>query len=281
MRRLAPFVAALALLTVPVAAQSPADYQALRKEMDLMRERLTMLQKEIDLLKAQRATAPAPASAQAPAGTATSPGGLVMKDGVPVAALPDTSAFSLAKAAIRGSTAARFALVEVSDFECPFCARYSNNTSGQIVKEFVNTGKIRYAFVHMPVASHRNAFKASEASLCAGDQGKFWEMHDRLFVVAPQGGLVRARLPESATAIGIRVDTFNSCLDSARHAPAVQADLALARQLSVRGTPTFFLGTLDPKTMAFKASRRIVGSKTFAVFEATLNSMLAVPASTP
>jgi protein-disulfide isomerase len=285
MKKLLSLLAVLAVLAAPVAAgQSQADYQALRKEMDLMRERLAALQKEVDTLKAQRAAAPAPVApaASGPVATTTSPGGLVMKDGVPVAAMPDASAFSLARAPIRGAATARLALVEVSDFECPFCARYSNTTSGQLVNEFVNTGKIRYAFVHMPVASHRNAFKAAEASMCAADQGKFWEMKERLFTVAGQGGLVRARLPESATAIGIRADTFNTCLDSARHAPAVQADLTMVRPLAIRGTPTFFLGTVDPKTLSFKASRRIVGSKTFAVFQATLNAMLAAPpASTP
>lgn len=257
-----------ALLCAPVAAnQSAADYQALRKEMDLMRERLAALQKEVNELKAQRAAPPAAAGGAKPA-----PAPAV----VPV----DNVVLNLAKAPIRGNESARVALVEVSDFECPFCARYSMQTSAQVVREFVQTGKIRYAFVHLPIASHRNAFKAAEAAMCAGDQGKFWEMRDRLF--ANQTALARPRLPESATAIGLRVDAFNSCLDSARHAPLVQSDLAMASKLGVSATPTFFIGTIDPKTRSFTATHRIVGAKNFSVFKSALDAALTgAPASAP
>jgi protein-disulfide isomerase len=262
-----PLLAALSILCAPAAAnQSAADYQALRKEMDLMRERLAALQKEVNELKAQRAAQPAPGAKPAPSPAV-----------VPV----DNLVLNLAKAPIRGSESARVALVEVSDFECPFCARYSAQTSGQVVREFVQTGKIRYAFVHLPIASHRNAFKAAEAAMCAGEQGKFWEMRDQLFV-NQKTALARPRLPENATAIGIRVDAFNSCLDSARHAPLVQSDMAMVSKLGVRATPTFFIGTIDPKTRSFTATHRIVGAKNFSVFKGALESALAgAPAPAP
>ena len=257
-------LAALSLFTSSVSGQSAADYQALRKEMDLLRERLAALQKEVAELKAQRGTPPPSAVAKpAPAPAVT-----------PV----DNVVINLAKAPIRGSEYARVALVEVSDFECPFCARYSMQTSAEVVREFVQTGKIRYAFVHLPIASHRHAFKAAEAAMCAGDQGKFWEMRDRLF--ANQSALARPRLPESAAAIGLRVDAFNSCLDSARHAPLIQADIATASKFGVRATPTFFIGAIDPRTRSFRATHKIVGAKTFAVFKGALDAALAAASAT-
>lgn len=279
MTRFLPLLVAIFLLAIPVAGQSPADYQVLKKELEMLRQQVATLRVELNQLKAQRSMATAPMVPpiapvpQQPAGARPAPSAAP----VPAQAVmpADNVVLNLSRAPIRGAESAKVTLVEVSDFECPFCARYSNNTSGQIVREFVQTGKIRYAFVQLPIASHRNAFKAAEASLCAGDQGKFWEMHDRLFQVAGQGGLVRARLPESATAVGLRADTFNSCLDSSRHAAAVQADIQMVQQYGVRGTPTFFLGTMDPKTKQFRASKRIVGSKAFAIFQETLNSMVS------
>jgi protein-disulfide isomerase len=260
--RLVPLLAVLSALSLsysaPVGAQSPADYQALRKELDLLRERLAALQKEVNDLKAQRAV---------PSGTATTkpaPAAVV----TPV----ENVVMNLARAPMRGSESARVALVEVSDFECPFCARYAMQTSAQVVREFVETGKIRYAFVHLPISSHRNAFKAAEAAMCAGDQGKFWEMRDRLF--ANQSALARPRLPESAGAIGIRVDAFNACLDGARHAPLVQADLTMASKFGVTATPTFFIGTIDPRTRSFRATHRIVGAKNFSVFKGALDAAI-------
>jgi protein-disulfide isomerase len=267
--RILPVVAALSLSLLyspAISGQSAADYQALRKEMDLLRERLAALQKEVNELKAQRAATPPAATTKA------APAAAVM----PV----DNVVMNLAKAPMRGSDSARVALVEVSDFECPFCARYSMQTSAQVVREFVQTGKIRYAFVHLPIASHRNAFKASEAAMCAGDQGKFWEMRDRLF--ANQSALALPRLPESAIAVGLRMDTFNSCLSSARHAPQIQADMAMASRFGVRATPTFFIGSIDPRTRTFTATHKIVGAKAFPVFKGALDAAVAgTPATAP
>ena len=268
--RVLPVVAALSALVLfspPASGQSAADYQALRKEMDLLRERLAVLQKEVNELKAQRATPP-------PAAAATT-------KAAPAAVMPvDNVVMNLARAPIRGSESARVALVEVSDFECPFCARYSTQTSAQVVREFVQTGKIRYAFVHLPIASHRHAFKAAEAAMCAGEQGKFWEMRDRLF--ANQSALALPRLPESANAVGLRLDAFNTCLDSSRHAPQIQSDAAMASKFGVRATPTFFIGTIDPKTRSFRATHKIVGAKIFAVFKGALDAAIAgTPAAAP
>lgn len=249
----------LALLSAAPGAQSAADYQALRKEMDLLRERLVALQKEVDTLKAARTAAPA---SQPPVSTNPSP------------ITPATNVvLNLEKAPLRGSPAAKVTMVEVSDFECPFCGRYARETSPQIIKQYVETGKVRYAFVHLPIATHRFAFKASEAATCASDQGKFWEMHDLLF--ARQGELAPAFLAGKGAMLGLDQSAYTGCLDSARHAASVKADMDMVQKYGIRGTPTFFLGSMDPRTRVLKAVVRIVGAKPLTTFQQALDELLS------
>ncbi len=87
---------------------------------------------------------------------------------------------SVGDAQTKGDENASVTLVEYSDFECPFCARFSTQTLPQILEEYVNSGKVRIAFKHFPLPFHASAQKAAEASMCAGEQGKFWEYHDKL-----------------------------------------------------------------------------------------------------
>jgi protein-disulfide isomerase len=240
---------------VAPAAQSAADYQALRKELDLMRERIAQMQKEIDALK----SAP-PAAAVAAA------------DG-PIVPVTNVT-FNLSKAPIKGGASARVAMVELSDFECPFCGRYARETAPQLMKQYVDSKRIAYAFLHLPVPTHAFAFKAAEAAACAGDQGKFWEMHDVLF--ARQGSaLAPAFLPSKGDALGIDKTAYTTCLSTSRHAPTIQADLAQIARFPRTGTPTFYIGSFDPATKMFKSAVRIVGSKSLGVFQQAIDEQLA------
>ena len=100
----------------------------------------------------------------------------------PMNAAPITVAGEPAK----GSTASKVMLVEVSDYHCPFCRRHTLTTQPQIDAEYINTGKLRYVFIDYPIDQlHPEAFKAHEAANCAGDQGKYWEMHVKLFEQPP------------------------------------------------------------------------------------------------
>lgn len=262
MRSIATFSAAagiILLLAGAPAAQTPADYQALRKEMDLMRERIAQLQKEVDALKARPQTAAAPAAA------------------TPQPAIqPVTNVtLNLAKAPFRGSPTAKVVMVEVSDFECPFCGRYARDTGPQVLKQYADSNKIGYAFVNLPLPIHKLAPKAAEAAACAADQGKFWEMHDVLF--ARQGAaLGPAFLPAKADQVpGLNKAAYTSCLESSKHAAYIQSDKAMVAPFGIRGTPAFFIGSMDPATKVFKANVRIIGSKPFAVFQQALEQQLA------
>ena len=89
----------------------------------------------------------------------------------------------------KGNSGAKVTLVEVSDYHCPFCRRQTLQTLPEVMKEYVNSGKARYVFVDYPIAQlHPDAFKSHEAANCAGDQGKYWQMHESLFANAPVKG---------------------------------------------------------------------------------------------
>ena len=183
---------------------------------------------------------------------------------------------NLAKAPVRGADAARVTIVEVSDFECPFCGRYSRDIRPQIESEYVRTGRVRYAFINMPIeARHKNAFKAGEAAACAGDQGKYWEMHDRLF--ANQAAIRLIHLPIHAQALGLKADVFKACLDSGRHAEEIRRDTAMALKAGVTGTPTFFLGVTDRGSTTLKVVKTIAGAKPYSVFKEAIDALLASP----
>jgi protein-disulfide isomerase len=137
----------------------------------------------------------------------------------------------------KGPESAPVTIVEFSDFECPFCKRIYP-TLNQIMDDY--DGQVRLVFRQFPLnAIHPNAQKAAEASLCADEQGKFWELHDAMF--EGSGGLDAASLKSRAAEIGLDQDAFGTCLDSGRFAEQVAADLDAGRALGVSGTPALFI----------------------------------------
>ncbi|MCL4837192.1 MAG: DsbA family protein [Thermoanaerobaculia bacterium] len=154
----------------------------------------------------------------------------------------------------KGPAGAPITIVEFSEFECPFCARV-NPTLDQVRATYGD--KVRIVFRHLPLPMHANAFKASEASLCADEQGKFWEMHDAMF--ADQRNLGVDALKAKAASIGLDAARFDECLDSGRHAAQVQADLAEGQQVGANGTPTFFInGRLLSGAQPFEAFKELI-----------------------
>ncbi|HYL04619.1 MAG TPA: thioredoxin domain-containing protein, partial [Thermoanaerobaculia bacterium] len=129
----------------------------------------------------------------------------------------------------RGPATAPVTIVEFSDFQCPFCSRVTP-TLDQVVSKYGN--KVRLVFRQFPLPMHPNAAKAAEASLCANEQGKFWEMHDAMF--KDQAGLAVDGLKSKAAAIaGLNAASFNSCLDSGKETKAVQSDMQAGTKAGV------------------------------------------------
>lgn len=136
----------------------------------------------------------------------------------------------------KGPANAPVTIVEFSDFQCPFCSRLI--PSLKAVEEKYGD-KVRVVFRQYPLPFHQNAQKAAEASLCANEQGKFWEMHDAMF--ANQQALEVAQLKAKAAELGMNAEQFNQCIDSGKHAAAIQADMQEGSAAGVNGTPAMFI----------------------------------------
>ena len=174
-----------------------------------------------------------PASAAAPA--PTSPG------------LPTDSISTMAdQGRIRGNTAAPIWLIEVSDFQCPYCKRWHDETYQAIDKEFVQTGKVRLAFLNYPIPSiHPNALGAAEAAMCASVQGKFWEMHDALFNSQESWAKSSNPMPAFDTLsrkAGVDPTRWRDCITSHAALALINADRDRLGTRGVQSTPTFFVG---------------------------------------
>jgi len=144
---------------------------------------------------------------------------------------------------VLGDRNAKVAIIEYSDFECPYCLRHQE-TIQRIADEYGD--KVAIVFRHFPLTSiHPQAQKAAEASECAGEQGKFWEMHDAIFADNAAGEMSVAKWKEEAKSLGLNTSQFDSCLDGGKYATKITQDINEGSAAGVQGTPaTFVNGTL-------------------------------------
>lgn len=146
-----------------------------------------------------------------------------------------------------GNKNAKVTLVEFSDLQCPFCKRFFDDTLPQLKKEYIDTGKVKFAFRHYPLTQiHPNAMKAHSASECANEQGKFWDYHDLLFKNQElwsnlDNASAVSKLKSYAAELGLSTSQFNSCLDSDKYKANIDKDLADGTAAGVNGTPTTFV----------------------------------------
>ena len=142
--------------------------------------------------------------------------------------------------AVKGDPNAPVTIVEFSDYECPFCARFFSETYPQLVENYIDTGIAKLVFRDFPLSFHPNAEKAAVAAECAGDQGKYYEMHDLLFE-RQAAGFSDELYPELASELKLDLEEFNSCLEDPAVAAEVEADMAEGGEYGVSGTPAFFV----------------------------------------
>lgn len=172
---------------------------------------------------------------------------------------------------VKGHASARLAVIEFSDFQCPYCARYAAGTHARLEHDYVDTGRIKYAFRHMPLDRiHPHAQIAAEAAECAGRQGRFWDMYDRLF--ANQSRLGPADLLAHGKSIGLDSRTFAACVKG-ESAAAVEGDRAEAARLAITSTPTFLIGDLTAEG-ELRVRRRVKGTYPPDVFAAIFDELL-------
>ena len=162
-----------------------------------------------------------------------------------------------------GNPDAPVVMVEFSDFECPFCGRFWQQTLPQIREQYIKTGKVRFVYRDFPISSiHSNAQKASEAGECADEQGKFWEYHDLIF--SRQDQMSAANYKRWAAELKLDTARFNACLDGGKYADEVAKDFSDGQAAGVSGTPTFVIN-----------GQRIVGALPFEQFKTVLDAALA------
>lgn len=173
----------------------------------------------------------------------------------------------------RGLSQAQVVVLEFSDFQCPFCGRYIRDTYPRLSANYVDTGKVKYVFRHFPLENiHPNAKNAALAANCAGNQGRFWEMHDRLF--ANQQALDLPALLAYGGALGLNDGKYRSCLNGQETAPAIEADKADALRAEFTGTPAFLIGRISADGR-LHAVRRVVGAQPYSVFQSAIDDVLA------
>jgi protein-disulfide isomerase len=146
-----------------------------------------------------------------------------------------------------GNASAPIEVTEFGDFECPQCGNFAVVTEPDVRKRLVEPGTISLRYFDFPLPMHRNTWPASNAAACAGEQGKFWEMHDQLYANQSEWNGEATRNPDKVLKqigeqIGLKTDAFDQCIDTKKTQAKVQAHYEIATKRQVNATPTFIIG---------------------------------------
>lgn len=181
----------------------------------------------------------------------------------PVAIDPNLPA-GTAEGFLNGSPDAPVKIIEFADFECPACGQWATLTEPDVRARLIKTGLVSIRFFVFPLPMHQNTWSASNAAECAAEQGKFWEMHDRLFYTQDLWNTQATSSPDKkmkgyAQDLGLDASKFESCYDSQKHYPDIKASAAEAERLGVGETPTFIIaGKKYPGNIPFDQIKKIV-----------------------
>jgi protein-disulfide isomerase len=149
------------------------------------------------------------------------------------------------RARIQGDSAAPVWLVEVSDFQCPFCKQWHDRTYPDIRQEYIKRGIVRMAYVNFPLNQHPHAMQAAEAAMCAAAQDKFWSMHDVVFDTQDKWGPMAdatASFDSLAKSVGVDTTAWRACVKKGVMQRLINADRSRGLSAGVGSTPTFFVG---------------------------------------
>ena len=172
-----------------------------------------------------------------------------------------------------GSSDAPLTLLEFTDYQCPYCRRFQSETWPLLKKNFIDTGKLRVIVRDLPLQFHSAARPAAEAAHCAGEQGKFWEMHHALLTGADP--LDAAGIDRRAREVGLDLERLHSCIQANRYEAAIARNIATADALDIHGTPAFVLGRMEHGGLE---GQLVEGAQPYSEFAAALRQLLAAPA---
>lgn len=178
---------------------------------------------------------------------------------------------------VLGDKNAKVTMIDFTDFECPFCKRYFDETYSQIKKEYIDTGKVKYVARDLPLSFHQNAHKEAQAAECAREQGgdeAYFKYHDEIFkrTTSNGTGLALDQLSVIANELGLDGSALQTCLDNETYKAEVDKDLADASAVGATGTPTFFIGKSE--TSGTFTGTKLVGAQPFSAFKAIIDQQL-------
>jgi protein-disulfide isomerase len=168
-----------------------------------------------------------------------------------------------------GSPDAQVLIIEFSDLQCSYCARHASQTFPAIRRDYIETGRIRYAVRDLPLPMHRQATPAAVSARCAGEQGKFWEMRQAIYLA--RGRLDQEPYASLASELGLDLERFEACRRDGRQLAKVRADAALAAAEGISATPAFVVGRWVGGEFR---GETIVGAKPYAVFATKFDALL-------
>ncbi len=191
----------------------------------------------------------------------------VAQPGAPTTPIPGTKVdVDTGKLPVKGNKNAKVTVIEFADFQCPFCEKWFKDSEAPLIKEYVDTGKVKFAFRHYAFLGQESTW-AAEAAECANEQGKFWEYHDYLYThqgAENSGAFAKDKLIGFAGALGLDTNQFSSCLNSDKYLKNVNDDLAAGQKAGVNGTPATFVNGLI-----------IVGAQPYATLKQMIDKELA------
>lgn len=231
-------------LALPLAAADPA---AGRQDDPVLQDILNELRQIHQLLEKQTSAAAAPAGQK--------PARMVVVDA-------DTG-YSL------GSEDAPVTIVEFTDFQCPFCQRFHLTAFAPLKKNYIDTGKVRFVSRDLPLDSHPNAMQAAQAGQCAGEQGQFWPMRDRM--QSNPDKLDMDHLVGFAREFKLDVDRFRSCIESGKYSEQIKNEILAARGVGAAATPSFVIGRSGPGGVE---GELIVGAMPYAMVDQKVRALL-------
>lgn len=167
---------------------------------------------------------------------------------------------------VRGDPNAKLTIVNFADFQCPFCEKFHNDAEPKIIKEYVDTGKVKFVYKNLAFLGQEST-DAANASLCAKEQNKYWEYHDKLFSSQKgenQGAFAIVNLKQFAVDLGLNTNQFNSCFDAKKYNAQVQADVAEANRIGFNSTPSTAVGKVP-----------MIGAQPFEQFKSVIDAQLA------
>ena len=239
------------LLLTGLASNAMADMsEAERQQFQKMQQDIEMLKKQIQVLAREKRMQPS-----------TPP---------VIEVAPKPRSISLGTIQPLGNPGAKVALIEFADYQCPYCERFYTQSFGSLKNRFIDTGKVMYVYRDLPAPNRAQALPAAIAARCAGEQGKYYEMQSLLF--SSGGNLKQDSYTRFAKKLGLDASKFSACLIDNNQLERIRQDMIEAQNLGIRGTPTFYIGTVKGNKIVDE--QQIVGALPYSYFRNALDKVL-------